>query len=54
VKVSKITGWVLAGCLWLATNASALTVEYSDGTKFTGDIVQKTPGFLQLRVDRLN
>lgn len=51
MKVSKITGWVLAGCLWLATNASGLTVEYSDGTKFTGDIVQKTPGFLQLRVD---
>lgn len=51
MQFSKLTGVVLALCLWFAAEARAVTVEYSDGTKFTGDIVQKTPGYLQLRVD---
>lgn len=51
MKVSKITGLVLGVCLWLAASAGAVTVEYADGTKFSGDIVQKTPAYLQIRVD---
>lgn len=51
MKVSKITGLVLSLCVWVAASVGALTVEFADGTKFTGDIVQKTPAHLQLRVE---
>ncbi|MGC3959784.1 MAG: hypothetical protein QM813_18230 [Verrucomicrobiota bacterium] len=51
MKVSKITGLVLGICAWLATSTGAATIESTDGVKFTGDIVQKTPAFIQLRVD---
>jgi hypothetical protein len=51
VKVSKITGLVLGICAWFATSASAATIEYADGVKFTGDIVQKTPAYIQLRIE---
>jgi hypothetical protein len=51
VKVSKITGLVLGICAWFATSAGAATIEYTDGVKITGDIVQKTPAFIQLRIE---
>ena len=51
MKVSKITGLVLGICAWLATSASAATIEFADGVKFTGDIVQKTPAYIQLRIE---
>lgn len=51
MKVSKITGLVLGICAWFATSASAATIEFADGAKFTGDIVQKTPAYIQLRVE---
>lgn len=51
MQVSRITGVVLSLCVWFAMNAAALTFEYADGAKFTGDIVQKTPAFLQVRAD---
>jgi len=51
VKFSKLTGLVLGICLWVATSASAATIEYADGVKITGDIVQKTPAFIQLRIE---
>ncbi len=51
MKVSKITGLMLGICAWLATSAGAATIEFADGVKFTGDIVQKTPAFIQLRVE---
>lgn len=51
MKVSKITGLVLGICAWLAASAGAATIEFADGAKFTGDIVQKTPAYIQLRVE---
>ena len=51
MKFSKITGLVLGICAWLATSADAATIEYADGVKFTGDIVQKTPAYIQLRIE---
>jgi len=51
VKVSKIIGLALG--LWLACglSAMALTFEYTDGTKVTGDIVRVDPKFLQVRTE---
>ncbi len=34
----------------MTLSAATLTVEYTDGVKFTGDVIQKTPAYLQLRV----
>lgn len=51
MKVSKLAGLVCGLCAGVALSAAALTVEYADGLKFTGDIVQKTPAYLQLRVE---
>lgn len=51
MKVSKITGLVLGICAWFAASAGAATIEYADGLKFTGDIVQKTPAYIQLRIE---
>jgi hypothetical protein len=42
---------MLGFCVWAVTTAGALTFEYSDGTKFTGDIVMGTPAYLQVRVN---
>lgn len=51
MQVSKITGLVLGFCVWFATQVGAITLEYADGTSFTGSIIQKTAGYLQLRND---
>jgi len=51
VQVSKITSLIFGLCVWFAANVSALNFEYADGTKFSGDIVQKTAGYLQVRID---
>jgi len=51
VKVSKITGLALGIWAWFTASASAATIEYADGVKFTGDIVQKTPAYIQLRIE---
>lgn len=50
MKFSKFIGAGL-GLLIATLGAPAVTVEFSDGAAFNGDIVQKTPAFLQLRVD---
>ncbi len=51
MQVSKIIGLVLWLGGWLAANAVALTFQYTDGATFTGDIVQKQPAYLQVRID---
>jgi hypothetical protein len=51
VQVSKIIGLVLGLWVWLAPNLGALTFEYADGTKVTGDIVRPDPKFLQVRTE---
>lgn len=50
MKLSRLA--VLVSGMWVAMTLSAatLTVEYTDGVKFTGDVIQKTPAYLQLRV----
>jgi hypothetical protein len=50
VQVSKLAALVLGFCVWCVTPAGALNFEYSDGTKFTGDIVMGTPSYIQVRV----
>ena len=51
MKVSRLTGLVLGLCAWVVATANAVTIEFTDGTKFTGDIVQKAPAYIQLRVE---
>jgi hypothetical protein len=51
VQVSKLAALVLGFCVWCVTPAGALNFEYSDGTKFTGDIVMGTPSYIQVRVN---
>jgi len=51
VKISKFFGLVLCLCLFVVAQASALTFEYTDGTKVSGDIVRATARFLQVRTD---
>ncbi len=51
MQVSKITGLVLGFCVWFAANVGAIDLEYTDGTTFSGSIVQKTAGYLQIRID---
>jgi len=38
-------------CVWFATNAAALTFEYTDGTKISGEIVRPDAKFLQVRTE---
>jgi hypothetical protein len=49
VQFSKIIGLVLGLSLWFATSLGALTFEYADGTKVTGESVRPDPKFLQIR-----
>jgi hypothetical protein len=51
VHFSKRIGLVLGLGLWLVTNLGALTFEYADGTKVTGEIVRPDPKFLQIRTE---
>lgn len=51
MQVSKITGLVLGLCVWFTAHVRALTFEYADGATFSGDIVQKTANYLQVRID---
>lgn len=51
MQVSRIIKVGLWLCVWFATNAAALTFEYADGTKITGEIVRPDPKFLQVRTE---
>lgn len=51
VQVPKIATLLLGFFLVFTGALGALTFEYADGTKFSGDIVQKTPSYLQVRID---
>lgn len=51
MQVSKLIGLVLGLCVWFATNLGALTFEYADGTKVTGEIVRPDAKFLQIRTE---
>lgn len=47
----KIIALVLGIGLGFVLPAAAVTVDYTDGTKFTGDIVTGAPNYLQLRLE---
>lgn len=51
VQISKIFALALGVGLWFITQAAALTFEYTDGTKVTGDIVREDPKFLVVRTE---
>jgi hypothetical protein len=51
VRISKLIALSLWLCLGFLVSGHALTLEYADGTKVEGEIVQGKPEFLKIRVD---
>ncbi len=51
MQVSRFIGRLLCFCVLWALNAAALTFEYTDGTKVTGEIVRPSAKFLQVRTE---
>ena len=51
MRNSKLTAVGLWLCVWFVASVRALTLEYADGTKIEGDIIQGKPEFLQIRVE---